>query len=151
MSRPATAAAYALHVARHAQDASGLPGLEPWLLRARVLLLAAGAVALTILARHTLSLAAHPVDTKPGGYTIIAVMYALVAAMLLGPAAWAVLGGARRAGRWLAVAAPATALALLPWTAATNAGTAFNLAACVLAAVSWFVAVRASRGQRSAS
>jgi hypothetical protein len=121
---------------------------ERWLLRAAALVLAAGAAALALLARHTLSLAAHPVDTAPGGYIILAVTYALVAAMLLGPAAWVLLGGTRRPGRWLVVAVPATTLALLPWTAASDAGTVFNVAGAVVAAACWLVALRASRAGR---
>lgn len=119
--------------------------LERWALRAGALPLVAGAGGLTLLARHVLAHAAHPIDTPPVWIAMQAVEFALVAAMLLAPAGWAFLGGGRRVGRWVSLAAPATTLALLPWTAATDAGIGINLLAGLVAGAGWLLAARARR------
>lgn len=116
--------------------------LERWALRAGALLLVAAAGGLTWLARQVLASAADPIDTPPSVLAVGATMYALVAALLLGPAAWAFLGGGRRVGRWVSLAAPATTLALLPWTALTDAAIVINVIAGLVAVASWLLATR---------
>jgi hypothetical protein len=113
---------------------------------AAVVLVAIG-VALAWLAHSVFGEARHPVDTAPWTSVSTAVIFSLTAAMFLGAGAWALLGGHGRQGRLVSVAAPATTLTVLPWTAvAGDWGVAVNVVAGVVAVVSWRMA--SGRGDR---
>jgi hypothetical protein len=123
-------------------------GWAMWALRVAALIVLLIGVALAWLAHRVLAEAAHPVDETTAHLVSTAVLYSLVAAMFVGAGAWGLLGGHSRQRRLVAVAAPASTLAVLPWTAIAGWGVALNAVAGVVAAVAWLLAAGLVGGPR---
>jgi hypothetical protein len=109
-----------------------------WALRVGAVVLIAISVGLAWLAHGALGESAHPVDSAPSALVGFAVIIALIAAMFLGAGAWTLLGGDTRRGRVLALAAPASVLAVLPWSGVASWGVVINVVVGLVATASWW-------------
>ena len=119
-----------------------------WPLRIAAATVIAISVALAWQAHRLLSAARDPVDTTTATLASTAVMYSLTAAIFLGVGAWALLGARSRSGWLVSVAAPATTVAVLPWSAVAGWGIAVNVVAGAVAVASWLMAWGGSNARR---